>query len=407
MQKIAFYFGPKLLIFFAFVIMLFMSTCIDPFTPKIDNFESLLVVDALLTDEPGPYYVKLTNTSETGVGGNENVITGATIFVSDDFGNVFDYHFDNLKNMYLSNDTSFRGEVGRTYVLHILYDGKEYLSNPSLMYPKEEIDTIYYVASSGIPDGYENPYDGLDIFIETKAKSEAGFRRWSYDEWWKFKVPYPATSVYYSSIDIRPIEQKKEVCWANEKSLTAMLHNDSEFTGDKLTKKMLFVPSSLTNRFQIQYSIEVTQYSLSMEEYDFWARLESLDESTGDIFGSQPYLLQGNMYNPTDDNENVLGYFRVSGVSKKQMYITYDDIRRLELPKYYYPCALLYFIESSFQYFTSWDDITRRYTSSGYTFVACERDTYDNISGMYFVENVCADCTMKGVLTPPSFWVDL
>ena len=54
---------------FIFPVILILSLtlikCIDPFYPKLEKFQSLLVVDALLTDEDLPASVRLTRTKET------------------------------------------------------------------------------------------------------------------------------------------------------------------------------------------------------------------------------------------------------------------------------------------------------------------------------------------------------
>ena len=60
--------------------------CIDPFYPKLEKFQSLLVVDALLTDEDVPASVRLTRTTETR---DEALpmVTGASVSITDDLGN--------------------------------------------------------------------------------------------------------------------------------------------------------------------------------------------------------------------------------------------------------------------------------------------------------------------------------
>ena len=51
----------KLILFVSLVVL--CINCIDPYTPNIGKFRSLLVVDALITDEDAPNYVKLSWTT--------------------------------------------------------------------------------------------------------------------------------------------------------------------------------------------------------------------------------------------------------------------------------------------------------------------------------------------------------
>ena len=46
----------------------------------------------------------------------------------------------------------------------------------------------------------------------------------------------------------------------------------------------------------------------------------------------------GNIHNKSNPSELVLGYFQVSAVEPKSIYITPDDIAALNLPVYQYEC---------------------------------------------------------------------
>src|SRR5674476_672484 len=47
------------------ILSLTLIKCIDPYYPKLEKYQSLLVVDALLTDEDLPASVRITRTTET------------------------------------------------------------------------------------------------------------------------------------------------------------------------------------------------------------------------------------------------------------------------------------------------------------------------------------------------------
>jgi hypothetical protein len=40
-----------------------VASCIDEYWPELDKYEHLLVVDGLITDDPGPYLIRLSLTS--------------------------------------------------------------------------------------------------------------------------------------------------------------------------------------------------------------------------------------------------------------------------------------------------------------------------------------------------------
>ena len=105
--------------------------CIDPYSPNIDRFESLLVVDALITDEDAPNCVKLSRSSQ--FQGLYAKVTGAVVVVSDDMGNSFTLT-EKDDGEYWTDPAIFRGEVGKSYTLSITTpDGEEFVSNSCLM----------------------------------------------------------------------------------------------------------------------------------------------------------------------------------------------------------------------------------------------------------------------------------
>jgi hypothetical protein len=382
--------------------------CIDPYTPEIDSYKLLLVVDALITDEDAPNYVKLSWTSR--VDGEFQMAGDALVVISDDSGNSVTLT-EKEKGEYWTDPSTFRGEVGKSYTLNIVAaNGEEYQSSSCLMYPVSEIDSLYYAYYEAVPDGYLDPYKGVNIYVDTPTESASGYRRWTYEEWWKFKVPYPSRAEYLGYGRVAIIEPKNETCWSHNPSIDIDLHTDIPSERTTLNHPILFIPSELSNRFQIQYSIEVRQLSISRKEFEFWNALKLLNETGGDIFDRQPYLVTGNVKNVNDPSKNAIGYFQVSAVSKKQIYITAEDIKNMRLPKYYYECDLFRATPENLHIDILgdvWGLIYTMFVRNGYLMYWYNTDDRGNLSGLTFVLSHCADCTVSGQLDPPDFWEDL
>jgi len=392
----------RLVVFISIVIL--CINCIDPYIPNLEKFESLLVVDALVTDEYGANYVKIARSSKK-PNKFENV-SGAQVYITDDLG-VSTTLTENLEGEYWTDPALFRGEVGRSYALHIIADGEEYQSDPCLMYPSTEIDSLNFYYHEEIPTGYSEDYSGIEISIDSDPESVSGYRRWTYEEWWKFKVPYPAGYKYISEREIVPIETTNEVCYGHYISDEINVYVEGMDFREKLSKPILFRASQLSYRFQIQYSIEIKQLSISREEYEFWKNLKLLNDEGGDIFDKQPFSVVGNVKNVSHPSQNALGYFQVSAVSKKQTYITRKQIQDLGLYKYQDGCERKTASPADYRSNISWDEVYRDMLIMGYTFIGYETDLFNNLSALAFVKSVCADCTKSGILTKPDFWVDL
>jgi hypothetical protein len=80
---------------FVFLIFVFIS-CIEPFRPELTKHdqESKLVVESTITDQQGPFKVRLTKTASVYSGLDTlkfDPITGAVVHISDDKENIFHY----------------------------------------------------------------------------------------------------------------------------------------------------------------------------------------------------------------------------------------------------------------------------------------------------------------------------
>lgn len=70
-----------------------------------------------------------------------------------------------------------------------------------------------------------------------------------------------------------------------------------------------------------KYSIQVKQYSLNEDEYDYWEKRQRITENVGGLYDINPAALPSNLYCIENANETVLGYFGVSAVSSKRIFI--------------------------------------------------------------------------------------
>jgi hypothetical protein len=399
-------------IIFALVISLTMLTCIDPYTPQLRAFESRLVVDALLTDEITSSSVRLTRTSLF-PDGAPKMVSGAIVTITDDQGTSAllaerspgNYHTDTL---------TFRAEVGRTYQLAIeTRDGKKYESSPSLMHPVPDIDSIYYGVDQVFSEQTGGFRKGITFYIDTKNEEPGSYYRWSYEEWWKFSVPDPAIFRYFNDSTIVPLQKINRTCYAHTSSDIIDIENTvSGHIGDFIMKPVLFVASDESDRLMIQYCLGVKQMSLSSEEYEFWHLMTEINEAGGDIFDKQPFQVFSNIRNITDPDDQVIGYFQVSGVKQKRIYVTLSEAAALNIPLYQYECdrqekgEIDYPSTSPGEGFT-FNEIYAAFLNSGYAFVGPIYDKDNLLFRLIFVRPHCADCTLRGSLQRPWFWVDL
>ena len=397
---------------FALFVVFTLYTCIDPYAPKLKGYESLLVVDGLITDDISTYKIKLSRTIQEQDAIPEE-ITGATVYITDDNGtNTF--LSDKGNGIYYSDSTEFNGIIGKTYVLHILMDdGNEYESEPCYMQSVPEIDSLYYIVDQELINNGTEKVDGIRIFLDSEEGGDNRYYKWNFEETWKFKVPTPKKYNYIDTATIIPVEKINEFCWKTRESDDILIH--SAYSGQQsqiLQKPIFFIGAEKSDRLLIKYSMLVSQYSISKKEFDFWNNLKRVNETGADIFATQPFPVISNIHNLNNPEEQVLGYFQVSAVKQKRIYISFNEIQELNLPFYHYPCERLELAPEDIPMPTyapplTWDELYRIFcVTSDYYFVEPKYKGVDVLEKMVFAQPECADCEIDGSSQKPDFWID-
>jgi len=395
---------PLILLFF----VSFLSTCIDPFSPKLKGTQALLVVDALLTNENRSCYVKLSKPRQL-QNYERPMVSGATITIRAING-VSTTLRETTPGVYKTDSLLFHGETGNTYILYIKTpEGTEYESDPCTMYPVQQIDRIYFDKDQEILNNGRETQTGIRIFLDTENSSDSKYLRWTYNEYWKFSVPDPKTFDYINEMNINEVEQVKQVCWAYNKSDEILIQSVESSQANKIEKEpILFIASDMSDRFLIQYCIEVKQLSLSKPEFEFWDHMKQINETGSDIFEKQPFSVNSNIHNLINPDETVLGYFQVSSVEQKRFYIIPGDLSDFNLPVYKYDCKGVEVAPGDYLPLKiTFDEIYARFISNGFAFVRPIYSMAGGLQTMVFALPACTDCTLRGNLKKPDFWIDL
>jgi Domain of unknown function (DUF4249) len=409
---------------FAFIFLVVFASCIDPYIPDLKNYKSLLVVEGLITNENNSYTIKLYSTTSKENSLPEKV-ADANVYIT--YGDGIKTDLQNCGDGYYKTDsTSFIGVIGQKYTLHIFTsDEKEYKSEECTMIPVAGIDKLYYEQGEEVIGTQGESFAGLKILLNpSDATGMNQYFRWTFEEVWKFRIPYPQHYTYTfindTTFNFEPLPVIENVCWKKSQSGDIIINSILTAGASSINNQEIqFIASVKSDRLTEQYSILVKQYSISEKEYDFWKNLKKAGEAGGDIFASQPYRVISNIHNVKDGGEMVLGYFEVSAVSQKRMYITTHELDPLMLPYYKTDCQL--FGKSPDDYANlkptlTWDGIYHTFADqSMYVFIGPEVSAgivaghvlKKDLLKFYFSTKTCAICELTGFATKPDFWIDL
>ena len=112
-----------------FIVLIAVLGCEKEITLSLDQNQSMLVIDAAVTDEAGPYYVKLTNSVAVSDNSKFPAFANATVIMKDNLGfsDTLKYTKDGIYST-----KKLKGVYGNTYFLEVLLDGKKYTAQSTM-----------------------------------------------------------------------------------------------------------------------------------------------------------------------------------------------------------------------------------------------------------------------------------
>lgn len=361
-------------------LLFFSGGCVKQFQPEISEKEDLLVVEGLITDQPDIFTIRLSKAKPLWRKSQAVPVTKSTVWITDDLGSS--YTLKELKaGEYVTDSTHFRGETGRQYVLHINISpqlgGLRYQSSPVTMKPVPQVDSIYY-EKLGFVYNDEN-YEGCRIYLDTHDPSNnCRFYRWDFTETWEFHIPYDVAN---------------RICWISGKSEEVLIKNSTGLESDKVTRFPLYTISDPIDRLTVKYSMLVNQYSLNEDEYLYWESLRNLLEDVGGLYDVIPANIPNNIACLDDPEEKVLGYFSVSAVKSKRIFIK-DRFTGINHIYDNCPTGTVYGTGAipgiNILVWVLYTGVTEDPPYTPFRVIT------DKIE--------CADCRTRGTTTPPLFW---
>ena len=117
---------------FIAVISLISISCEKIVNIDLNSSSPHIVIEGSISDQPGPYIIKLSQTVNFNVSNVFPPIVGANIVMSDNLGNT-ELLIESLPGTYITS--GLQGVPGRTYTLTVKTGGKEYVSTSTMPDP--------------------------------------------------------------------------------------------------------------------------------------------------------------------------------------------------------------------------------------------------------------------------------
>jgi len=309
------------------VLIITLTGCVKEYDLKLAEVPPRIVVDGFISNEAGPYYIRLTESHNGKISlshdfwkDNLKAVNDAKIIITDNVNqidtlvlvdNIENYVYDQYLYMYYKlvyddfgnafdtiwwNDPlifgldlgyyktqKLVGIPGRTYSLKIIHRNKEYRAD-AYMSPVPDIDSVGYIT--------QELKHGVLNYIPTIY----------------FKEPQETKDYYL-------IQQRYGEHWAND--MTTFLYTSSILSDEFLKPYVDGLAIGTPGWYGlIEQTIYVRLSSLTKEAYLFYKAIMQQYESDGGTFQSAPASP------PTNISNGALGFFRASAVSEKSMILT-------------------------------------------------------------------------------------
>lgn len=386
------------------IISIVLVGCKKPYNPPaIASPGSYLVVEGEINSGADSTFIKLSRTVNLSSKITTNPELHAVLAIQSD-QNV-SYPLKETSNgnyacagLNLDNSHTYRLSIKTA-------NNEQYLSDYVPVLNSPPIDSISY-DTKGNANG-----PGLNIYSNTHdPKNSVIYYRWDYQETWIFHSDY--VSSYVSNGDTvlgRNQGQQVYECWGGDSSSSIIIGTTAKLLKSVINNNPITFVNSTSEKLGTKYSIQVRQYALTADAYNFYVNLKKNTEQLGSIFDAQPSQISGNIHSTTNPSEPVIGYISVGNTSSKRIFITLQQLPDW-LPTQAYPIASCPIDTERFLYFQPNDpfgipqeDEYFNYNKKDFTgILLIPIDFVGNGHTGSYPE--CVDCTLRGTNKQPGFW---
>jgi hypothetical protein len=237
-------------------------------------------------------------------------------------------------------------------------------------------------------------------------KKSANYYRYEYEEAYNIIAPNWVSIDFVLNAGPEPVlgirSEDQKTCYKTSASKSIIQTSTVNLNEDRVSKFAVRTIASDDPIISHRYSILVKQFVQSAEAYTYFNILDQLS-GTGNLFSTlQPGFIPGNIRSAENSDEKVIGFFELTTVSEKRIFVNYRDLFPTEnRPPYFTPCSITAPLLEDNGATPLRDAIESgwvKYLSS---------NSPSEFEGPYrVVPTPCGDCRVIGSNEKPEFWED-
>ncbi len=254
----------------AFIAIFAFSACEKTVELDPKQTDALIVIEGLVTNELKRHEIKISQTVPFNVDGVTPRVSNASVQVSDNEGNTWNYS-ETDKGLYVS-DTPFSGKVGNVYSMEIEVDGQSFSASEEMM-ELTTIDTMLSVINEEEMKDPEEEGEFYEVVVFMKEPQDR-------EDYYLFK---------FFKNDIPENEDG-----------TFIFAYDDEIIASEIAA--LPIPGY----YALGDNARMEMYSITREAFVHFTDLAANINNDGGMFSGQPANVKTNI------KGGALGYFQVS-----------------------------------------------------------------------------------------------
>ncbi len=307
------------------IIHLLAGGCIERYFPEDEEVKvGVLAVSADLTDTPGLQTITLSRSTALDFP-RFDAEANCFVQVEGEDGNAVSF-YETVPGIYERFMEPSDLVAGHAYRLQIITpEGEQYESSFETLHPGVSIDSIYFKNEFRPTTEPAVTEEGVQFYLDFEINRDAArYLRWKLIETWEMHNPeYSSRRMVDTDRRMKPVPDSVDnpICWITMEVPKIFTRDLGAVSGDRYRALPLNYVSTETQRLHHRYSLLVRQYSLGAEAFRYWDELGKNIQSKGTLFDTQPSLTPSNICNLDDEEELVIGYFSISGVSERRILV--------------------------------------------------------------------------------------
>ena len=380
-------------LFLVFFLLVFLFSCKEAYWPELDKYENVLVVDGLITNEPGPYTIRLSFSSP--IDSAQFIpYTNCQLIILDNSGNSETLtEWD--PGIYMTSEMGIQGTIGRKYKLEIhTPDSKTYESSYKELKAPVGINSVYAEIEYHRDEHYDYELVGYQFYLDTElAEQDSNFYLWRADATYQYQSDFTIRWYYDGQLKWFHGPDSLYNCWSTYRVGKIFTQSTQSMSTPKIDRYALHYVNTQSRQLSVRYSLLTKQYTIDKEAYEFWSGVGEQNADQESLYTLQPYQISSNVKNIENENDPVLGYFLVAGAAEKRIFV---DRPLYPIPLRYSVCEVGEGDFHAYGQLAMADPVF-------YPIYAIETN-----GGRRAVPNQsCVDCRLKGgTITKPDFWID-